>query len=82
MSDIPGAHNRLWHPELAKRDEKVKPTLPDFAMSEAIDQAHSDEKVKPKSEPWVPVTGRSKTKHTKRGRVLVLELEHPPGADE
>ena len=28
MSDIPGAHNRLWHPELAKRDaeaEKVKP---------------------------------------------------------
>ena len=28
MTDIPGAHNRLWHPELAKRDaeaEKVKP---------------------------------------------------------
>ena len=29
MTDIPGAHNRLWHPELAKRDaeaEKVKPS--------------------------------------------------------
>ena len=45
MTDIPGAHNRLWHPALAKRDaeaEKVKPKAEDRSdrdkMSNFLDE--------------------------------------------
>ena len=44
MSDIPGAHNRLWHPELAKRDEKVKP-MSDEEFRRRVEAIDAERKV-------------------------------------